>query len=196
MNAERIAINEFEETPPTCIPFSPPHLKREYHIDNFRFDNEEDKILAEEKADEIAVKKIGMDAFPEDIYNTMLEYLLSNGKFRDALLMVCAANLGMRFSDVVKLRFSHFFYIDGEFRIKFYIREKKTGKERPFFINEAVKAAMCLFCEHSQTRGYNDYLFTSESHNKVLANGLAKPISHTAAENIIKSILLQIGIKI
>ncbi len=195
MNAEQmvLTIKDSEEGKiPRCIPLFPMHPKREYRVNNLQFDSEESRKQEEENA----AKKIGMDEFPEDIHSMMLEYLLSNGKFRDALLLVCAANLGMRFSDVVKLKPSHFLFSNGEFRTQFYLKERKTGKERPFFINESVQAAMCLFCEHSQGRMYEGYLFTSESNNKAFINGAAKPISHTAEENIIKTTLSKLGIKL
>lgn len=195
MNAEQATLtlkdNE-EKNFPRCIPLFQLPPKREYRVNNLKFDSEESRKQEEENA----AKKIGMDEFPEDIHSMMLEYLLSNGKFRDALLLVCAANLGMRFSDVVKLKPSNFLFSDGKFRDKFYLEERKTGKERPFFINEAVQAAVCLFCKNSQGRMYNGYLFTSESNNKVFENGTAKPISHTAEEQIIKSTLAKLGVRL
>ncbi len=166
-----------------------------YHID-IRFDSEEEKESAAKGAEEISSRKVGMDEFPENIHSMMLRYLLNNGKYRDALLLVCSANLGMRFSDVVNLKVFHFVYSDGNFREKFYLSERKTGKERPFYVNEAVKAAVCIFWKNSPHKKFNDYLFTSESHNSTDKNGNIKPISHTAVENIIKKTLPQIGIKL
>ena len=37
----------------------------------------------------------GMDNFPIDVYNQMIEYSLNNGKIRNAMLMICMANWGM-----------------------------------------------------------------------------------------------------
>ncbi len=200
MNAEQITFVDYEDRAekkiPRCIPIFPTQSTQEYRIENIQFESEEERIRAVEEAEENVARKVGMDEFPEDIHSMMLEYLLSNGKFRNALWLVCSANLGMRFSDVSKLKVSHLIDAEGNFRLKFYLNERKTGKERPFYINEAVKAAMCIFWKNSPQKKYNDYLFVSESNHRTHKDGTIKPITHSAAENIIKNTLRALGISL
>ena len=70
----------------------------------------------------------GMNNFPIDIYNQIIEHSLNNGKIRNAMLMICMANWGMRFSDVVRVRFGHLFDSEGRFKENFSLPngEKKT----------------------------------------------------------------------
>ena len=61
----------------------------------------------------------GMNYFPADVYNKMIEYSLNHGKIRNAMLMICMANWGMRFSDVVRVRFGYLFDRNGQFKENF-----------------------------------------------------------------------------
>ena len=111
----------------------------------------------------------GMNYFPADVYNAMIEYSLSNGKIRNAMLMICMANWGMRFSDVVRVRFGYLFDRNGQFKENFSLLngEKKTSKQVVYYNNEAIKAIIGLFLNTPEGRKKSrlDYLFTSESNH-------------------------------
>lgn len=194
MNAELIRFEDCFISPIRLLPKIGSTDTTVLHIDP-RLKSEEEELRAKD-AEENVLKKIGMDAFPEDIYNNMLEYFLKNRKYRDMLLLVCSANLGMRFSDVSRLKAVHLIRRNGKFNEKFYLNERKTGKERPFYINEAVRTAMCIFWKNSPDKSFDDYLFTSESNHRQHKDGTVKPITHTAAENILKNTLLAMGVDI
>lgn len=121
--------------------------------------------------DELQTKGGGMNAFPIEIYNTILNHMLANGKLRNAMFFVCMANWGMRYSDVVSVRFCHILERtkNGElvFREKFKLPngEKKTGKNNIYYNNEATKAIIRLFLSKNPYKKIYDYLFTSESGN-------------------------------
>lgn len=170
--------------------------KAEYKLDMGISDEEADRMTGIYNS--IKVEKVGMDAFPEELFNDVLDWLLSEGKYRDTLMMVCAANFGMRFSDVRQIKVCNLVDVNGEFRTKFYINEQKTTKTRPFYINEAVKVAMVLYWEHyGNTKGYNDYLFTSDSNHKTYTDdGVQTPISHTQMENSLKTTIKNVGVKL
>lgn len=170
--------------------------KAEYKLDMGISDEEADRMT--EIYNDIKVEKVGMDEFPETLFNDVLDWLLSERKYRDALMMVCAANFGMRFSDVRQIKVCNLVDIDGNFRTKFYINEQKTTKTRPFYINEAVKAAMVLYWNvYKDEKNYSDYLFTSDSNNKTYDDeGIQTPISHTQMENALKTTIRKVGVKL
>ena len=82
----------------------------------------------------------GMDYFPIDVYNQMIEYSLNNGKIRNAMLMICMANWGMRYSDVVRVRFGYLFDMNGQFKESFSLPngEQKTKKTVVYYRSEDV----------------------------------------------------------
>ena len=115
----------------------------------------------------------GMNYFPADVYNAMIEYSLSNGKIRNAMLMICMANWGMRFSDVVRVRFGYLFDRNGQFKENFSLMngEQKTKKTVVYYNNDATKAIIGLFLNtpEGQKKSRLDYLFTSESNHATKA---------------------------
>ena len=115
----------------------------------------------------------GMNYFPADVYNAMIEYSLSNGKIRNAMLMICMANWGMRFSDVVRVRFGYLFDRNGQFKENFSLMngEQKTKKTVVYYNNDATKAIISLFLNtpEGQKKSRLDYLFTSESNHATKA---------------------------
>ena len=113
----------------------------------------------------------GMDNFPIEVYNQMIEYSLNNGKIRNAMLMICMANWGMRFSDVVRVRFGYLFDGNGQFKESFSLPngEKKTSKQVVYYNNEATKAIISLYLNQHINRHKSrlDFLFVSEGGIKV-----------------------------
>ena len=69
----------------------------------------------------------GMNNIPADIYNRMIEYSLNNGKFRNAMFLICMANWGMRYSDVVRVRFGYLFDRNGQFKESFSLPNGETN---------------------------------------------------------------------
>ena len=112
----------------------------------------------------------GMNNFPIDVYNQMIEYSLNNGKIRNAMLMICMANWGMRFSDVVRVRFGYLFDRNGQFKESFSLPngEKKTSKQVVYYNNEATKTIISLYLNQHINRHKSrlDFLFVSEGGTK------------------------------
>lgn len=129
--------------------------------------NTEDEENLYERMDD-AQQRQGMDSFPMDIYNRVIEYTLVNGKYRDAMLFICMANWGMRFSDVVRVRYCHIFDSNGNFKESFTLPngEKKTSKKNTYYNNEATWKIISLYLSQPYTRRTPyDFLFISESGN-------------------------------
>lgn len=116
----------------------------------------------------------GMDNFPLETYNSMIEYSLNHGKIRNAMLMICMANWGMRYSDVVRVRFGHLFDKNGQFKESFSLPngEKKTSKQVIYYNNEATEAIISLYLRQpiNSRKSRLDFLFTSESGNALKAS--------------------------
>ena len=116
----------------------------------------------------------GMNNFPIDVYNQMIEYSLNNGKIRNAMLMICMANWGMRFSDVVRVRFGYLFDKNGKFKESFSLPngEQKTKKTVIYYNNEATEKIIGIYLNSPEGKDKSrlDFLFVSESRNKTLAN--------------------------
>lgn len=116
----------------------------------------------------------GMDNFPIDVYNQMIEYSLHSGKIRNAMLMICMANWGMRYSDVVRVRFGYLFDGNGQFKESFSLPngEQKTKKTVVYYNNDATKTIISLYLNqpNNGNKSRLDYLFVSESGNKTMAS--------------------------
>lgn len=97
-------------------------------------------------------------------------YMLSEGMFRDNLLFTCGINFGLRISDLLKLQVGHLLNDTGNaYREKITLSEKKTGKRRVVYMNDAVMDAADLYFGELVMKGkeidLNDYLFVNMSSN-------------------------------
>ena len=133
----------------------------------------------------------GMDNFPIEVYNQMIEYSLNHGKIRNAMLMICMANWGMRFSDVVRVRFGYLFDGNGQFKESFSLPngEKKTKKTVVYYNNDATKAIISLYLNQHVNRHKSrlDFLFVSEGGTKT-----RDTIRNIEAEDLFNPMLEQV----
>lgn len=162
------AVLNITENSANIIPFPP---KRKFCFEQMT--SSENTISLDNLTDEVDNNTHkGMDNFPADVYNQMIEYSLDNGKIRNAMLMICMANWGMRFSDVVRVRFGYLFNREGHFKEAFSLPngEKKTKKSVLYYNNEATEKIIGLYLDTvEKNKSRLDYLFTSESGNTVKA---------------------------
>lgn len=112
-------------------------------------------------------RQSGMNCFPKEVYNSLIAYTLNAGKLRDAMLLICMANWGMRYSDLVRVRFGNIFDSDGKFKKSFTLNngEKKTKKQVVYYNNEATETIISLYLRQPENvhKSRVDYLFVSES---------------------------------
>ena len=131
----------------------------------------------------------------EDI-EKLSHYFISNGRYRDNMLLIVGINFGLRVSDLLRLRFSHLIDENLVFKRTFPILEKKTEntrkqkKNRYITINDAVIDAVTLYLEHNRCR-LDHYLFRSESNNGKDSN---RPMDRTNVNRMLKEAALAVGI--
>lgn len=92
------------------------------------------------------------------------EYLLSaNSKYRyrNYAMFYVGISLGLRISDIRRLKLSHFQHPDGSYRERLVITEKKTSKQNYPKINRTVRDAVDLYLAHTDDIGYDTPLFLS-----------------------------------
>jgi len=81
---------------------------------------------------------------------------------RDLCLFKFSLNVGLRMSDIVKLKWGDIFYNDNTFRDAIVIQEKKTGKYKEFYLNDNAKKAITDFInEFNITIKLDEYIFPS-----------------------------------
>ena len=156
------ALAYTEENSAKIIPF--PNRK----ICFAQMESTEETAVFDQMTDETDSKTHkGMDYFPIDVYNQMIEYSLNHGKIRNAMLMICMANWGMRYSDVVRVRFGHIIDRNGYIKENFSLPngEKKTKKTVLYYNNKATETIISLYLNTPEGSGKSrlDYLFVSES---------------------------------
>lgn len=120
------------------------------------------------KTEQMQFKGDGMDSFPLETYNDLLDHFLKRNQLRDAMFLVCMANWGMRFSDVCRVRFSYIFQPNGSFKTAFTLPdgERKTGKKNIYYNNAATMEVISLYLSRNLEKTPYDFMFTSESRNK------------------------------
>lgn len=166
-----------------------------------------DRSTGDSPAREVAVEQSAEPIVDEADVGRMVSYLLEHDRFRDAMLLVVGVNTGLRYSDLVSLRFADIIDENGYFiedvkliEIKTRnTRGKKRGEEAPskahpvnrhLYLNEAVRKMVCLYLERTPAaRG--DLLFKSKSNN---GKNDDRGLSHTAVDNIFKPLTKQLGI--
>lgn len=119
----------------------------------------------------------------EDIKNIEMFLKASRYGERDFLIFSIGINIGLRISDILKLKVS-----DIKNKDKITIREQKTSKLKTFPINEKIRNNIVKFIEQFNLSD-NDYLFFSQ---KTLGN---KPIDRINFYRRLNSASKKAGIK-
>lgn len=114
----------------------------------------------------------------KDTVQDIAEYLKSKNE-RNYIMWMIGIYSGLRISDILQLRVRDVYnrqYIN--------IREKKTGKQRYFEINPALKRALNKYC---QDRPSEEYLIKSREKNN-------QPITRSMAYKILQDVADQFGL--
>lgn len=131
--------------------------------------------------------------------NRITQYLIEQERWRDNMLFIVGINLGLRVSDLLRLRFSHMINDNFTFKDRFPLLEKKTRntrkvkKNRYLTINSAVVEAVTLYLEHTPGVKLSDYMFRSEStggnyKEDNQENKESRPLSRSSVDRILKGI--------
>ena len=121
--------------------------------------------------------------------NDLKKYLLGTGNIRNYALIVLGLNSALRISDILNLTWGDVFdFEENEFKTHVYIREKKTGKNKKFLLNQNATGAILRLSKSLGHINVSEYIFKSRE-------GQNKPISRYMAIKIIKEGCKAVGIK-
>lgn len=115
--------------------------------------------------------KQGFDCMPTYILEGLLEYFLRKRDFRSALWITIQANTGLRYSDVIKFRRIDLLDANNKFRESILETERKTGKQRVNFINDAIKMAMLMYTWNYRDVKPLDLLITAAANSTAKTTG-------------------------
>lgn len=107
---------------------------------------------------------------------------------RDYTLFVLGINVGLRASDLLKLKVKDIYNDNGTVKNELTVREKKTDKQRELFINESAAAALNSYYKNALFNSKEDYLFQSRK-------GDNTPIEVRSLNRLVKSWCLECNLK-
>lgn len=114
------------------------------------------------------------------------DYLVSKERYRDNMLFIMGINFGLRISDLLKLRVGNIIDENFEYRFPIQIQEKKTGKPRKLFVNQAVDDAFSLYIGNQINVNLNDYLFAGA--------GRKEPMKRQSVDRIFRRIMSDLSL--
>lgn len=133
---------------------------------------EEEQAITE--AESKLKERQGFDCMPIGILNELLRYFLDRRDFRSVFWIVLQANTGLRYSDVIKYRRIDLLNEHNKFRESILEQERKTGKQRVNFINDAIKMATLMLLWENPSIKPLDLMISSEYNEKAHNKGYAK----------------------
>ncbi len=104
---------------------------------------------------------------------------------RNELLFILGINVGLRISDILKLKFSDLLKPNNKVKNSVTIKEKKTSKTKTFYIGDVVTKVLENHIKENPGFGLDDYIFKSrKGGNKPITRQQAYRILNNAAEII------------
>ena len=108
---------------------------------------------------------------------------------RDLLLFTAGINLGLRISDLLRLKVEDVKDRKGDIRDFIYITEQKTKRQRKIALNEGVREALQIYFDKSGIYDLDQYLFLNERARE------NKPLTRVRAWQLINEWCREVGIK-
>ena len=115
-----------------------------------------------------------------------MRFILKNQSVRNELLFIFGINVGLRISDILKLKIEDLVKSNLK-TVKEYviITEKKTGKTKKFYIGDIVKKVIENYIKELSNLDMNNYVFQSrKGENMPITRQRAYRILNNAAEMI------------
>lgn len=112
------------------------------------------------------------------------DYLVAKERYRDNMLFIMGINFGLRIGDLLKLRVGNIINENFEYRFPIQIQEKKTGKPRKLFVNQAVDEAFSMYIGDQIRVDLNDYLFAGV--------GRSVPMKRQSVDRIFRNIMREL----
>lgn len=112
--------------------------------------------------------------------------VLKSQSTRNELLFILGINVGIRISDILKLKFVDLIKPNKKtIKKSVTIKEKKTGKTKTFYIGDVVAKVLESYMKELSTFDLDDYIFKSrKGENKPITRQQAYRILNNAAEFI------------
>lgn len=123
------------------------------------------------------------DALDWDEAMAVIRRLLSDGRYRDAMLLSTGCFLGLRISDILPLKWNDILQQD-----ILVVQEKKTHKKRSLKINKAYHGIAQRCYTGLKIASADNFIFCSQQY------GHKKPISRGYAHQLLKKIQSDCGI--
>lgn len=125
-----------------------------------------------------------------DVFDSRIENAPDENKrwiaCRNKALFIIGINIGVRASDLCRLKYSFFMNNDGTFKEHYSLKPKKTRKTGKFvklYFNNAVKKAITSYLEEYPVENLDEYLFKSrEGDGYITERTLGRIIKNTAEE--------------
>lgn len=114
------------------------------------------------------------------------KYFITNEKYRDYCLFVVGINVGLRISDLLKIKIGDVWTF-GSIKTEISIKEQKTNKNRNISINGAASAAIQKYIGTLETFNEEDFLFRSRKGDAALTK--------ESCHRIIKAATKECGLK-
>lgn len=114
----------------------------------------------------------------------LIDNLVEDGYYRDAMLVACGCFLGLRISDILPLRWNQILSENGTLTLT----EQKTGKTRTMKVNPRLREIASVCYEHSHVRYKGSYIFTGQVFRESM------PITRQRADQILKEARTRYGI--
>ncbi len=108
------------------------------------------------------------------------------------LMWVIGTNLGLRISDILKLKVKDVQDQRGNIRDSLEFTEQKTGKNRDIELNQEVKEALQYFFKKTGVFDLDEFIFRDSRNTKNKEN---KPISRIRAYQVINKYARQAGVQ-
>lgn len=109
--------------------------------------------------------------------------LLRGQSTRNELLFILGINVGLRISDILKLKINDIVKTSGIVKDHVVITEKKTDKTKKFYLGNIVKKVIENYISENDDYSLNDYIFFSrKGENKPITRQQAYRILNNAAE--------------
>jgi len=115
-----------------------------------------------------------------------MRLVLKSQSTRNELLFVLGINVGLRISDIIKLKFSDLMMPNLKtVKDSVTITEKKTGKTKKFYIGEVVEKLLLVYVKELSEVKIDDYIFMSKKNkSKHIQRNRAYKIINNAAETV------------
>lgn len=115
------------------------------------------------------------------------QFLLGKQSKRDYALFVVGINIGLRASDLVKLKINDVYDIDkGKCKNSVEVVEIKTGKDKEFLLNKSAKDAIQLYLNERGSLAPDDWLFSSQKKGMLHVKSVNRFVRDTCKELGIK----------